>query len=300
MKRVTAAIATIGLVTTASPLVGAAEAKQGFGRYYGGVTAAGAPFVLELAKGAKVLQSATFMARVPPCDGGNQIAYVETLRFELEVPAFVPIGEAVVSPARLPRTGAFRARGVGSNSFGSTAGSSLTGAIVETISGRLRPNGTASGTFRAQVTLTDATGAQVDRCDTGAVKWTARSLPGRLFAGTSSEGLPFVLELDPQRRSVERMRFGWAAPCTPEGVVLYPDELRGFPLTRGAFGDVFQASFDLESGGEERYAYDVKGRIASKAKASGRISVRLSETDAAGAETVVCDAGSFTWSARSG
>jgi hypothetical protein len=235
-----------------------------------------------------------------PCDSGQEVAYVENLRFEPEVPAFVPMGEAVVSPQRLSKTGAFRAKGVGADSFGPGGDSSYTAAIVETISGRLRPDGTASGTFRARMTLSDAAGAHVGRCDTGNVKWTARSLPGRVFAGTGSTGLPVVLELDRQRRAVERMRFGWAAPCTPEGGIVFPDELRGFALTRGAFGDAFQESFDLESGGEARFRYDIKGRIASKAKASGRFSVRYSETDAGGAETAVCDAGTFTWSARSG
>jgi hypothetical protein len=300
MRRATVAVVTIGVLTIASPLVHVADAKQRLGRYYGGVTAAGAPFVLELAKGGKALDSATFMVSMPPCDSGQEIAYIETLRFEPAVPAFVPSGEAVVSPQRVSRTGSFRATGVGSDAFGPGGASSVTAAIVETISGRLRPDGTASGTFRARMTLSDASGAPAGRCDSGTVKWTARSLPGRLFAGTSSDGLPFVLELDRQRKSVDRMRFGWVAPCTPEGGIVYPDELRDFRLRRGAFGDVFQPAFDMEGGGEARYGYDIKGRVASKARASGRISVRYSETDAAGSETVVCDAGTFTWSARSG
>jgi hypothetical protein len=41
-----------------------------------------------------------------------------------------------------------------------------------TITGKVGPNG-ASGTFRATVLLKDATGKEVNRCDTGRITWTA-------------------------------------------------------------------------------------------------------------------------------
>jgi hypothetical protein len=41
--------------------------------------------------------------------------------------------------------------------------------VVRGTVGRTR----ASGTFRATAVVTDATGAEINRCDTGTIRWTA-------------------------------------------------------------------------------------------------------------------------------
>ena len=43
----------------------------------------------------------------------------------------------------------------------------------------------------------------------------------------NSQGMPVVMELDQPRSSVTRIRFGWGAPCTPEGnlMVLFSSTL---------------------------------------------------------------------------
>lgn len=294
MKRITSAALAIGLLALASPLVEAADAKKRLGRYYGGVTAQGMPFVLELARGSKAVDSASLIVG-GACANSPGVRYFFRLSFEVDVPAFVPPGDHVVSPGKVSKSGKFRANGIGVEYFGTA-----TGAIVESVSGKLRRNGSAAGTYEADVTMIDDNGVTVDTCHTGTVKWTARSRRGRVYAGTTSQAMPVVLELNSQRNLVEMVRFGWGATCTPEGALLFPDELTDFRLTAGEFGDAFQVPVDLDGGGKATVDYDVKGRVASSTSASGSASVKLTETDAAGAVTSSCDTGSFSWTARSG
>ena len=72
-----------------------------------------------------------------------------------------------------------------------------TGTIAHTIKGSVRRNGSASGSYRAKIVLHDkAGGAEVGTCDTGTVRWRARSARGRVYAGATSQGPPMVIELD--------------------------------------------------------------------------------------------------------
>jgi hypothetical protein len=69
---------------------------------------------------------------------------------------------------------------------------------------------------------------------------------------------------------------------------------------RGAsFGDTFNQQFNLDSGGRRTFDYVVNGRVG-KIKASGRLSVKATDFDAAGTLTSTCDTGSMTWAASSG
>lgn len=273
--------------------VDAADAKRKLGRYYGGVTSQGAPFVLELTRGGKAVAGATILV-TGDCDDGQQMRYYGRLTFEPGMPAFVPVGEHVFGSRRVSKSGRFSASGIGADSFGSAEG-----LMSETISGRVRRNGAAAGTYRSIVTMVAPDGSTMARCDTGTLNWSASSDRGRIYAGTSSAGFPIVLELEARRTTVKRMRFGWGAPCTPEGSLIVPDELTGFRLSGGSFGDTFQQSFDRDDGGKNLYDYAVEGRV-KRSNASGTFSVKYTETDPAGATTATCDAGGATWTARSG
>jgi hypothetical protein len=281
------------VLATGVTSIDAAEAKRKLGRYYGGVTSQGAPFVLELAKGGKAVSGASILVN-GECDDGNGMSYHGRLSFEPGMPAFVPLGEHVFGSRRVSKSGRFRASGIGAEQFGDADG-----LMSETFSGRIRRNGAAAGKYRSIVTMVAPDGSTVTRCDTGTVKWSATSDRGRIYAGTSSAGFPVVLELAARRTSVKRMRFGWGALCTPEGSVIIPDELTGFRLSGGSFGDAFQQSFDRDDGGKNLYDYDLDGKV-SRSIASGTFSVKLTETDPAGATTATCDAGTATWTARSG
>ena len=113
------------------------------------------------------------------------------------------------------KRGRFRATGRGTEGFGSA-----TGVISERISGTVKRDGSASGTYRATVELVDNdSGAPLTTCDTGDVAWTARSKRGRIFPGRTSQDQPVVLELDSGGQSIRHLRFGWFAPCVPEGAL---------------------------------------------------------------------------------
>ena len=198
-----------------------------------------------------------------------------------------------MSPLRVSRTGRFDAGGIGLEEFGTA-----TASIVEFVSGRLRRSGAASGTYRATLFLRDR--GRAFTCQTGSVRWRARSARGRVYAGSTAQEMPVVLELNARRDTVERMRYGWWAPCSPEGGFLIADHLDDLSLTDGGFGSVLQHPVDLGGGDKRTFDYDAEGSLAGEASASGRISVNLTDTDAAGAVTSTCETGRIRWTARSG
>jgi hypothetical protein len=288
-------IAAFGALLLASGPVAAAHAKPRLGHSYGGVTSQDAPFVLELARGSKVDRIRVLV--IGQCSDGESLTMFATVDFETNIPAFVPSGDHVMTGGRLSKSGSFRASGLGSEDFGGAGG-----AVTEKVTGRIRRNGSASGTYRASVTLIDRqTNQPVADCHTGTIKWSARSARGRVFAGATSAGQPIVVELDRRRGSVEHLMFGWGAPCAPPetGGWLVPDHLRGFPLTGGSFGDTFQVPVDLDGGGKRAFDYTIQGSVG-RSKASGSFSVKVTDMDGAGVTTSACDTGSVTWTARSG
>lgn len=201
----------------------------------------------------------------------------------------------MLAGGRLSRRGKFRATGRGTERFGGA-----TGAVSEQISGTVRRNGSASGTYRATVEILDnASGAPLTTCDTGDVAWTARSSRGRIFAGRTSQEQPVVLELDAGGQSIRHLRFAWFAPCAPEGGIMWGDRLSNRRLSGGSFTETFQQTATSPDGYRELTDYDVDLSVG-KTKASGDFSVKLTVLDPAGATFATCDTGSITWSARSG
>jgi hypothetical protein len=171
--------------------------------------------------------------------------------------------------------------------------------LVVSLSGSLPLDGARvarTGALRARVTNVqhlDGQSAQVLHVLTGKVRWRARSAPGRIYAGATSQDQPIVVELDKRRRTVERVRFGWSGPCPGEWAI--GDRVEDFPLHDGRFGDSFSPAFDADDGGRIAIDYDVAGRV-TRTRASGRISVQFDRTDAAGALTQHCASGTVTWS----
>ena len=54
----------------------------------------------------------------------------------------------------------------------------------------------------------------------------------------------------------------------------------------------------LSAGGSRRFDYVLAGKVG-KAVARGRLQVKITETDAAGAPLPTCDTGPMTWKATS-
>ena len=292
VKRTTSAAVAAGLVSVASLGIGATEAEARLGQYYGGVTSQGAPVVLELDRGSKAVKTAGLVVGAD-CGDGVNLTYFLRVRFRDRLPASVDPGKHVVTPRRVSRTGRFDAGGAARVDFGTA-----TGVVQESVSGRLRRNGAASGTYHAILFMRDRGEGFI--CQTGTVRWRARSARGRVYAGSTAQQMPVVLELNARRDAVERMRFAWGAPCSPEGGFLTPDYLDDLSLTGGAFASVLQQPFDLGGGDKRTFDYDTEGSLAGAANASGRFSVKVAETDAAGAVTSTCETGGIRWTARSG
>jgi hypothetical protein len=95
-------------------------------------------------------------ASASQCTSG--LPYVSTSKF----------GRPIAKTLPLSLTGAFKSKYPFDVSVPGVA------ELIETpsIKGKVGPNG-ASGTFRATVLLKDATGKEVNRCDTGPITWTA-------------------------------------------------------------------------------------------------------------------------------
>jgi hypothetical protein len=270
-----------------------ADGKPRRGLVYAGATVQDMPFSLELTRSGKRVVSASMFVD-GECDDGKPIRYYATIEVEAQRPQFVAIGDHRSSGGRIARTGRFSASGIGSEPFGD-----VEAIMSERLTGRVR-RGTAQGTYRAEITMVDGAGQTRSSCTTGTLKWGARSERGRFFAGLTDLDMPVVVELDRARRSVEDLRIGWGALCTPPetGAWLVPDHLVDFRLTSGAFGATFQQPFDVE-GLKRTFDYAVDGSVRN-GTASGTLAVKVTDTDAAGAAVSTCDTGPISWSARSG
>lgn len=286
----------VALTFVVLALACAAEAgakKRSPGLVFGGETSQDSPFVLVLRRGARAVDHAALVVSAR-CSDGQMLRAFATLSFGGDIPAFIGPGHHYFPNGKLSTTRAFSSAGLGNEDFGE-----VSGAMSEKIKGKIQANGAASGTYAATVTLTDHQGAKVATCNTGVLRWTARSERGRIYAGSTTQDQPVVVKLNRQRTRVTDLLVGWGAGCTPSGSILIGDHLTNFPISAARFGDRFQAQSDIDGGGRETFDYAVNGRVG-KSKASGRLSVEVKDTDGSGAAISTCNTGSVTWSAKTG
>lgn len=287
------AIAGVAALTVSLGTLPDAQAAKKRGQYYGGSTSDGAPFVLELAPGGKAVKRARVMAR-PDCADGNWAAIYGEMRFVRDLPQFIVQDSHAVVGRKVARSGRFSATGVGGQDYGAA-----TAAVSEKITGRVRGKA-ASGTLSFDATIVSKeTGEQLTTCSTGPLTWTARSRRAEVFAGTTDQDLPAVVELNRQHNMVAHLRFGWGAGCTPSGSVFVPEDFTSFRVAGGTFGDTFTQPFQTDDGGTMTWAYTVAGELTGR-NASGDVTAKLTETDAAGSVTATCGERTLTWTARSG
>src|SRR5207237_10525050 len=90
------------------------------------------------------------------------------------------------------------------------------GLVTEGIAGRLR-GGKGRGTLEATIEGSDRAGAHVTTCRSGVQHWTARSAPGRVYAGLTSDRRPVVVERSHDGRKVGTFWVSYFAPCRPSG-----------------------------------------------------------------------------------
>jgi hypothetical protein len=168
-----------------------------------------------------------------------------------------------------------------------------------TITGRIKGRKVA-GTVALHVDEKDPSGVTVATCDSTAA-FRARSAPGRVYAGATSQNGPVVLELDRRREQVAHLRVGWQSVCESGAEFQVADHQVDFDLVRKRFGDEYDAPpYDIDGGGQGTDHYLVRGRVANRRKAAGVFRVTTDERDAAGEPADACDSGRLTFRARSG
>jgi hypothetical protein len=116
------------------------------------------------------------------CANGMGLDWAGPADFASFQPPTIAVGTNVFAPAKLSRTGSFKASGLGASSFGENSG-----ILKESIRGRVR-GAVAHGTFDATVDVFGPDGAKITSCRTGRLRWAARSAPGRTFGRLKASG----------------------------------------------------------------------------------------------------------------
>jgi hypothetical protein len=276
------------VVTTAAALAAATPAHAA-DAVFGGSSRGGDPIVLKADPATAELRSIVISWRAQCSDG-----------------TFYP-GGGPLTPAEPQAVPGFVANPnellMSRNAKGGFAGTQLTGtsdaAINVVVDGKLKA-GSARGTLRATVKVVDpATGAAVTSC-TASETWVAARDPGIVYAGITSQNEPFVLRLNRKRNQVDDVLTAWDAKCSADRYFYIPDHLIDFPVkSTGAFGHPFAYDVDRQAGGKRHYAYTFAGKLTSKA-AKGKLQVKVTDTDAAGAPAESCDTGAMSFRAATG
>jgi hypothetical protein len=177
-------------------------------------------------------------------------------------------------------------------------GSNQVEATSETFAGRVTL-AKASGTFRAQVTITSAqTGAKLDFCDTGTLRWTMPPHQERIYGGLTTQGEPVVVQTDAKRNRLSLIRIGWFAPCDDGAVADVGDVFTDFPLSRsGEFGDAFPGAFGPASGTHGKLQYEIYGKLGAS-HALGTFQVTDTVFDGTGGTLRTCSSPTVRWSAQ--
>jgi hypothetical protein len=266
-----------------------AAAKQ---TLYGGSTRDDEPIVLRAdARGAK-LKSAAFTFTVA-CPSGNALPVSLNVPVRPDPPgAGSPVGVLV---AERNSRGRFKTSLLAPIS--AKPPYALTLSVL--FEGKLKKK-SASGTLTGGLAVSNSqTGAPIETCGMGPVKWTAKHAPGRVFAGVTGMDMPVVLAVNAKRTKITELRFGWyTTDCTPAGsFVRFGDLLNDFRLRKGKFDDAFADDFRRDDGGTNRFEYDLNGKV-SRTKASGAFAINYTETNPDGSE-LVCRVPATNWKAAS-
>jgi hypothetical protein len=276
------AIALVALGATAAPAHAA-------GLVYGGTTRGGDAIVLTAPKGAQKLAGAV-IAWHADCD--SQMSFSDGGSLTPSHSA----GGLPVDRQDLTVTRNAKGRFAGTQMYAEDLDPNIA-VISVSFSGRLSRS-RASGTLSAVVKISDrATGAAVDSCQTGTLKWAATHAPGTIYGGRTSRDAPVLLRVTPKRR-VRDMLIGWDThTCSDGSYLVYPDSFQGFPLSHtGAFGTPFTYTASFSDGTKRAFSYDLRGRV-TKTSAHGTLHVTTADTDAAGAPGMTCDSGTIAWKA---
>jgi hypothetical protein len=268
-RTVAAAIATTLLAMSAD----AAIAAQGV---YGGATKAGDPIVITSDAKGQAITGVVFRMRVNSPDDWWPLSGKLGVRAAPDNPMAVPAGVLVVD--RNAR-GRFSGRLI--KPLGASPERAYMGGMQ--LSGTLKP-GKATGTIKGWVTVTNIATRELEgNFETASIKWTARRNPGRVYAGSTANALPIVINLNQRRTAVEDLWFScFTEQSNPPGMYWSGSEaFSDFPLKNGRFGDSFSYPGRYADGTTLAYAWKLNGRITSKA-ATGSIGMTLKGNEPTG------------------
>jgi hypothetical protein len=217
---------------------------------------------------------------------------------------FTDISDALplVSPRLRPQTnvlysgpvsadGDWRASGIVSYRIGSYDMD-----VDETITGKMTGND-ATGTFRAKAKLYSRRAGKRDiECRRARYKWKARSAPGLIFAGTTGDRLPIVIEVGSDGTSIRRARVSGWAECRGGLISGTASLWRNFPLDSDGTFELSSPYSYRDSGIRYRGREAIRGTINGLV-VRGAFSDRWKERHANG-DTDRCATGSVRYKAR--
>jgi hypothetical protein len=181
-------------------------------------------------------------------------------------------------------------------------------------SARVLAGGAARGSMRVRTTYSDPdTGAELARCDTGPIAWSARRpapdagtggtrLQPGTHRGTSGQDEPFLMRVTRRGRLVRRAGMTVRMGC-PSGIGLPLDVVaHRVPVRRGRFGagGEFDRPYTYPDGTRvvESYSWELRGRFGTRG-AAGTFSMRGVVRRRAGGEPIgSCRSGTIPWRAQ--
>jgi hypothetical protein len=269
----------------------AAAPAQGADAIFGGTATGGAPIVVRADAATQQLKSIAISWAASCADGkyfsdGDELTPVE------------PVAGFSPGPGELLTSRNAKGRFAGSQFAARDLGDAVAAISVQ-VSGKLNAK-RSTGTISAIVKIMDkATSAEITSCDSRKLSWTASRAPGTVYGGVTSQDEPVVVRLDAARRTVDDVITTWHAPCGDTGFLRAPDHFVRFPVkSTGRFGSAFSDDAAMDAGAKRHVDYDLAGRV-TKTAVKGRLQVKVTDTDAAGAATT-CDTGGVTFKAATG
>lgn len=260
---------------------------------YGGSIPRGDPVVLTADTKAQALKTIVVSSKLTCIDGSHD-NFAETMT-TVKAPAGFPS-----DPMKLKMKK--NAKGSFNGSWtGSSQGAKYMYVAVVHVSGKLTKT-SAKGSFTVREDIVDLSTMQtVTSCDTGTTRFVASRRAGQIFGGTTKQGEPVVLRVNAARRQMKSFLFSWTADCGDNGWFHEPTMgWNNLPLSGlGAFKVARSYPYQGDNGGKVVYSYTAAGKVG-KTSASGSVSGKYEEIDAAGATTATCDSGSLPWKAITG
>ena len=201
----------------------------------------------------------------------------------------------VVSLAKAP-IAIKRGRFSGSVIVPETLGSGQTGLATMLLKGTVKGSKITGTVTGAMAIGSDPKGPD-DTCMVSNLRFSLLHQPGVEYGGSTSQGLPVVVELAAGGRTIRHLHVGWRETCTSGDEFQFADFLSGGALVAGRFGSTFSSNETRSEGGTIVSNYEIAGKL-SKTAGSGSLKLTAIFKDAAGATEDTCGSSALTFKVR--